>query len=189
MHLLDAVWNLSAKDQVEGRAVRFCSHVDIKPEHIKAGLKRTVVIHVYKMIPRTGGLTKMTCDQIIYDIIIPKKALLVKAGESALKKVSLDHYLFRELYSHSHSPKENTNTNTEQNKWPTPTYDENGKSHIDLSEEENVMMKKGKIPKVKNTCPKPRRPDGITGNCMVGYVKRDNVHGHECCYKVRGKKA
>ena len=69
--------------------------------------------------------------------------MLVKAGESALKKVSLDHYLFRELYSHSHSPKENTNTNTEQNKWPTPTYDENGKSHIDLSEEENVMMKKG----------------------------------------------
>jgi len=196
MHLLDAVWNLSAKDQVEGRAVRFCSHVDIKPEHVKAGLKRTVIIHVFKMIPREGGKTKKTCDQIIYDVIIPKKALLVKAGESALKKVSLDHYLFRELYPHSKngdqkadnspsSPKENEKVNK---KWPTPTYDENGKSHIDLSDEENVLMKQKKMKKPANTCPKPRRPDGM-GNCMMGYVKRENVHGDECCYKVRGKKA
>ena len=173
LHLLDAVWNISAKDQIEGRAVRFCSHVDITDE----ALKRKVFIHIYKMIPRIGGKTKLTCDEIIYDRIIPKKERLIRAGESALRKVSIDHYLYRELYS----PKVNNAANLNS------LNSKNSKSPIDLSEEEDVLMKKQKMKKVGNTCPKPRRPDGKTGECNVGFVKRENVHGDECCYKVRGK--
>ena len=180
LHLLDAVWNISAKDQVEGRAVRFCSHVDIKAEH--DGLERKVIIHVYKMMPRNGGKVMKTCDQIIYDDIIPKKEKMVKAGESALRKVSIDHYLYRNLY-----PMYPNNPNGNSKNWPKPKYDDLGRSHIDLTEEEDILMKKGKTKAIKTTCPKPRRPDG-EGLCKEGYLKKQNVHGDECCYKVfKGK--
>ena len=29
IHLIDPVWNIAGKKQIEGRAIRFCSHFDI----------------------------------------------------------------------------------------------------------------------------------------------------------------
>ena len=97
MHLLDPVWNLSAKSQVEGRVVRFCSHVDIDRTKYP-DLYRKVVIHTYVSVPREDGLVNVTCDEIIYYRIIPKKAAFVRNGEEYLKKIAIDYYLFRRLY-------------------------------------------------------------------------------------------
>lgn len=89
VHLLDPVWNISARTQIEGRAVRYCSHIDIDPLQ-KKYLKREVLVHFYKLIPRPTGRVKETSDQIIYDKIMKRKHRLVKQGENALKKIAID---------------------------------------------------------------------------------------------------
>lgn len=93
VHLLDPVWNISARTQIEGRAVRYCSHIDIDPVKHKY-LVREVVVHFYKLIPRSTGRVKETSDQIIYDKIMKRKHRLVKQGENALKKIAIDMDLF-----------------------------------------------------------------------------------------------
>jgi len=45
LHQIDPVWNISAKNQIEGRCVRYKSHEDIPLNH--SYLKREVVIHNY----------------------------------------------------------------------------------------------------------------------------------------------
>jgi hypothetical protein len=40
----------------------------------------------------------------------------------------------------------------------------------------------------KASCPKPRRPNN-SGECPEGHVLKQNRHGHDCCYVVRGKRA
>ncbi len=169
IHLLDPVWNQSAKTQVEGRAIRYCSHVDITDSH--KPLKREVVVDIYKSKPRPRGLVEKTCDEIIYDDIIPRKTKLVKAAENALKKVAIDHYLFRNMYSNS--------------KLKTP---DSSKSDIELDRHDDVAINmKAKKNKTKNTCPKKRRPneDGI---CPENTFKKKNKQGFECCYKVSKSK-
>lgn len=175
MHMLDPVWNQSAKDQVEGRAIRFCSHVDIdEKEH--APLKRKVIIHIYKLMPRKGGLVTQTCDQKIYDEVIVNKAKLVKAAERALQKVAIDNLLFRSLYS--------------AKPLPTPESTSNSvKSIVDLGRDNVFIHKQKSDNKIKaNSCPKPRRPDDL-GNCPEGQYKKLNAKGHECCYKMGKGKA
>jgi hypothetical protein len=175
MHLLDPVWNQSAKTQVEGRAIRFCSHVDID-ENINKPLKRKVIVNIYKLIPRPKGLVIETCDQIIYDKIIPRKQKLIKMGEIALKKVAIDHYLFRNLYVDN------------DKLLPIPENTGSAKSNIGLLERENVLLKQKKIiNKIKSTCPKKRRPD-VLGNCIEEYYMKKNLHGDDCCYKEKNKK-
>jgi len=169
LHLLDPVWNQSAKTQVEGRAIRFCSHVDIN-EKVNIPLKRNVIINIYKLVPREGGFVNQTCDQTIYDDIIPRKHKLIKAAESALRKVSIDHYLFRNLYVGKKlvSPKSSTDS---------------AKSNVGLLDRENVYLKKQpKRKKKPSTCPKARRPDDL-GNCKENFYMKKNIHGDDCCYK------
>jgi hypothetical protein len=94
MHLLDPVWNLSSKLQVEGRAIRFCSHVELPAS------ARKVNVHIYKSVPRAaGGQVERTCDQIIYDVIMPKKEAQIRAGEKALKALAVDRRVFQHLYA------------------------------------------------------------------------------------------
>lgn len=163
IHILDPVWNISAKKQIEGRAIRFCSHIDID-EVRDFPLKRNVIIDIYQLIPRLKGELIETPDQIIYNIIEKKKVSVIK-GENALKKVSIDYHLFKKIYSTlpTSSPKYNSQ-----------------KSNISI--ENNIEMKNRKKKIMEKTnCPKPRRP--IKGLCNDGYNKKINNNGYECCYK------
>ena len=103
LHVLDPVWNGSAKMQLEARAIRFCSHADI-PAGGYEGLVRKVSIHYYKAVPMPDGEIMQTADERIYDTIIPAKEALVRIGENALKKVAIDYYLFRKMYMKALSP-------------------------------------------------------------------------------------
>lgn len=175
LHLLDPVWNSSAKTQVEGRAVRYCSHADID-EARDAPLKRSVTIHLYKSTRSKGD--PATCDEIIYDDIIPRKAELVRAGEKALKRVALDFYLFRNLYK-----KRAANGSP-------PSQGAADPSPLGLKEKYNVPLRYIKKKKKTNSCPKPRRPDPATGECpQENMIAKKNPKGDLCCYKVRAKRA
>lgn len=176
LHMLDPVWNWSAIKQIEGRGVRFCSHVDIPKTHPQ--LKREVTIHRYILKPRDNGSLKTTSDERIYDVIIPSKLRRVQLGEEALKHVAIDHFLFRKL-----AKKENGSTS-----WlSTPQTLTNTISPLLLKFDEPLIPKlllKKKI----NKCPYPRRPNP---NCSSLYpFRRINKHGDECCYKkdIKGKK-
>lgn len=172
MHLLDPVWNQSAKTQIEGRAIRFCSHVDIPKNH--STLKRKVDVHIYKIVPRKNGQIEQTCDQIIYDDIIEKKKKMVELGEKALKKVAIDHYLFRNMYS--------------KNQLPSPKSPlGSAASEVRIRVNDNVVVLKGKNSKIKNFCPKKRRP--IDDKCSQEnmHIKK-NKQGDDCCYKIKSIK-
>jgi hypothetical protein len=163
VHLLDPVWNQSAKDQLEGRAIRYCSHVDIPVNH--PFLKRHVIIHLYKSIPNNNGNVLQTCDEIIYDEIIVKKYETVQMGEAALKKVAIDHYLFRKMYA--------------TNAVNTP---KNAGINSPISVTNMELGDKKKVRK-SNTCPKKRRP--INLKCPPsanGIYIRKNPQGFDCCY-------
>jgi hypothetical protein len=165
LHLLDPVWNQSAKTQVEGRAIRFCSHVDIPNDH--PTLKKSVVVHIYQSMPRKNGLVTETCDQTIYEKIIPNKYKIISAAESVLKKVAIDHYLFRNMYADKRHPS------------PKRAAD---KSPVSI-EDDVPFRKKGVAARQKqSTCPKPRRP--IDGKCPIGQEMRNNAQGWPCCYRA-----
>ena len=162
LHLLDPVWNSSAKMQVEGRAVRFCSHVDIPKDH--PWLKRQVVVHLYK----SEATLFDTADVEIYEKIIPEKEKIIQAAENALKKVSIDYHLFKGLHEAS-----DMSPNTPPGSAPSP-----------VSVDEVVLRKKQGTKKEKTTCPKPRRP--VNDTCPPGQFLRPNNRGDPCCYKTRG---
>jgi hypothetical protein len=174
MHLLDPVWNQSAKDQVEGRAIRYCSHIDIPRNH--PVLKRNVVINIYKSVPRPNGHVAETCDQIIYDKIIVNKFKRIKLGEAALKKVAIDHYLFRQMYENSSS------------RPTTPIHP----SPISVPDDIALNDRKRKESN-KTTCPKTRRPVQDPGTNEWRCPKEDtflkmNNQGFPCCYKIKRTK-
>jgi hypothetical protein len=193
MHLLDPMWNQSARMQVEGRAIRFCSHVDMPAD------KRTVNVHTYKIVPREGGLVESTCDQIIYDIIIPRKQAMVEAGEAALKLNALDYKLFKRLYKvpskaeaevmkniviHKHR---NAKTSCPRKRRPFLDTCPNGNHLKKNPKGDDCCYKDAKVRAKKQrdaatTCPKVRRPDE-EGNCKAGFMSRKNNHGDDCCYK------
>ena len=168
VHIIDPVWNQSAIDQLEGRAIRYCSHMDIPTDH--PVLKRKVIIHRYKSVPRTDGKVPRTCDQIIYDDIIPKKYELVKSGEEALKKVSIDRFLFKNLYA------DYAKTPVDINNLPKEVI-----SPISIESLEIGVVKKHRK---SNTCPKKRRP---IVECSEEYpYRRKNLQNFDCCYKRPG---
>jgi hypothetical protein len=172
MHIVDPVWNMSAKNQVEGRVIRYCSHADID-EKVHKGLKRQVTINIYKAMPRPGGAVDETADQRIYDTIIPKKFAFVLQGENTLKNVSMDYHLFKKMYR-----KKDTRT-------PVSPKSAWKKSALDFDEGDVVKPKIEKKEKLTK-CPKKRRP--IKGLCPNGYFKKDNKDGFPCCYKERRPK-
>ena len=163
MHIMDPVWNMSSKNQVEGRVIRYCSHASID-EKLNEPLKRRVTIHYYKMVHRPNGEVPLTADEEIYDIVIPKKYDAVKRGEKALKTVALDYHLFKNTYKNPRSK--------------SPTLP---KGNSDISIEFNQV--KNKNVKQVHRCPKSKRP--IEGKCPPGYEVKDNRHGIPCCYKIK----
>jgi hypothetical protein len=173
LHVLDPLWNMSAMMQVEGRAIRFCSHVDI-PKDDKQ-LKRQVVVHYYKSIPmhdQDERLVDETADQLIYDTIIPRKKKSVQAAEAVLKTVSIDYHLFKRMHENARAPSPKTPVSS-----PSP---------VDVPTDDIRVLgpKSNKTKEKKTTCPKPRRPDS-DGKCRDGFVMKLNKHKDECCYKVR----
>jgi hypothetical protein len=197
MHLLDPMWNQSARLQVEGRAVRFCSHVDMPPD------KRNVTVHAYKIVPCVGGVgfVETTCDQIIYDIIIPRKQAMVEAGEAALKLNALDFKLFKRLYNvpskedadvmkniviHKHR---NAKTSCPRKRrpfldtCPTGNHIKKNPKGDDCCYKDSKVREK-KVRDKATTCPKVRRPDE-DGECATGFTLRKNNHGDDCCYKSK----
>jgi hypothetical protein len=92
LHQIDPVWNTSAKNQIEGRVIRYKSHEDINLDD--PILKRKVIVHNY-----IG--TGETCDEKIYYDIMLKKEELINELEKLLKKVAFDYYLWQS----SKSPK------------------------------------------------------------------------------------
>lgn len=165
VHILDPVWNQSAIDQLEGRAIRYCSHVDIPIDH--PFLKRQVMIHRYKAVPRTGGQVTKTCDQIIYDEIIPRKYESVRIGEEALKKVAIDRYLFRNLYAEYAKSTEHIK--------------DLPKEVISAISIENIEIGNKKKTRKSNTCPKNRRP---SPDCPPEFPHlKKNIQNYDCCYK------
>lgn len=178
VHLLDAVWNSSAKSQIEGRAIRFCSHVDIPRNH--DFLNRHVVIHVYKSVPRRvlNPLVSHTCDEEIYDKIIPKKEAVIRTAENALKAVAIDHFLFKKLYQ------DGTGS-------PSPRlYRRNGSVPSPILLSEDVPLRRNAQNKAGMKCPKKRRPspDGTCNDPGYPFV-RMNSHNEPCCFKKNGRNA
>jgi hypothetical protein len=168
LHMLDPVWNNSAKRQVEGRAIRFCSHSDIPKDSLT--LKRSVMVHLYKSIPHSTSTFSNTCDQKIYDIIIPQKKKQIDVAEKALKRVAIDNFLFRNMY--------------EDKVHESPDQLEDGQiSPLNISDDDfNLKRHKVKGIAKPGNCPKVRWPDEA-GNCPTGMYMKENKHGILCCYK------
>ena len=195
MHVLDPLWNISAQQQVEGRAIRFCSHIDLPKT------KRLVHVHLYKCIKRKDTTLDYACDEMIYDEIIPKKTQLIRAGESALKHVALDRTLFRKLYVDNFDPAVMNETiifksGKEKNSCPKkrrPLQEQHCPPgmYAKLNPKGDMCCYKSKPEKVKKekaanaTCPKPRRPDPTTGKCSnPAYpTLKKNKHDDDCCYR------
>jgi hypothetical protein len=85
VHILEPYWNMSRIDQVIGRAVRFCSHKDLKKDD------RLVNIYIYIAVDDSN---EISIDQHILSIAFQKK-LLIEQFETVLKKSAIDYYLFQ----------------------------------------------------------------------------------------------
>jgi hypothetical protein len=135
-----------------------------------------VTVHIYKI--RLPGKIETsiphTCDEFIYDEVIPKKYRIVAACERALKKVAIDHFLFRRMYADSPVTK-------------TPSKTAKGPSPLELGDDSQVPLKNKQVRKIGNTCPKKRRPDE-NDVCPAGQEARPNKKGDMCCYKIKIKK-
>ena len=173
IHLIDPVWNIAGKKQIEGRAIRFCSHYDID-ENKHINLKRVINIHIYKLIPSTNKkkLITETVDQKLYDIILPKKYEYVDILLTKLKKIAIDYHLFKKINNqNTKSPKSRSN------------------SIIEDDDKNNVKKKKKSIKEI--TCmPKIRKPNKITKSCSnpLYPFKKLNKHNTFCCYKKKSIK-
>jgi hypothetical protein len=174
MHILDPMWNISSEKQIEGRVIRYCSHVDID-EQKHTPLKRHVDINIYMLIPRSKGLVDITPDETIRDIINKKKGSITST-EQALRNVSIDYYLFKNLYSIS-------NTNLEYQ----PSIEETTLSPLSVKNDIYLNNPKNRLKtKIKSTCnPASRRP--IDGKCLSPFWKylRMNNHNEPCCFATQ----
>jgi len=164
LHQIDPVWNSSAKEQVEGRCIRYKSHDDIPLNH--PTLKRQVIIHNYILVPlKKDARIAYTCDENIYKNILVKKQKIISAIEKLLAKVSVDYY----LWSSDEIPQTKSTS-----------------SVISVSNEKINIEKyvRGKKIREHSTCPVKRRP--VDGKCQEsGYMIKQNKQGYDCCYKMR----
>jgi hypothetical protein len=83
VHILEPYWNMSRMLQIMGRAVRFCSHKDVRKG------KRLVKIYLY--LATYPG--EETIDQYIWSLA-KKKSVLIEEFETALKESAFDCELF-----------------------------------------------------------------------------------------------
>ena len=163
VHLLDKMWNPSARRQVEGRAIRYCSHIDIDPS-VHAPLQRKVVIHHYHMFHGTppDGMGIFVDDIMLG--ISDRKELGIQAAEKALQKVAIDYHLFKRMY------REDTLSVTRS----TNSYGI-----------QDAPIDGYKYPGGLK-CPKKRRPNP---QCPDGYEEKEMKNTDEkCCYKIRTKR-
>jgi hypothetical protein len=151
LHQIDPVWNSSAKDQIEGRCIRFKSHEDIPRNH--PFLKREVFIHNYILVSQPNdvdaeGKIKMTCESNIYNIIIKKKEQIIKIIDKLLAKISIDYYLWT---AEGESPKSHSNS-----------------SIISASQEKKDLLEliKGKKEAVLKECPPGKILNPKTNKCV-----------------------
>jgi len=82
VHIMEPYWNEVRIEQIIARAVRYCSHVDLKMDD------RHVDVYRYKSVRRKDG-AKWTTDQIIEDLARSKDSLIQSFLE-ALKEVAVD---------------------------------------------------------------------------------------------------
>lgn len=83
VHIMEPYWNMSKMKQVMGRAIRFCSHKDVKRDRQK------VDVYLY-LSTRTG---EKTTDEYIWSMA-KKKQKLIDQFEMALKESAIDCNLF-----------------------------------------------------------------------------------------------
>jgi superfamily II DNA or RNA helicase len=83
VHILEPYWNLSRLDQIIGRAIRYCSHKDVKKE------ERKVKVYIYIS---SHEKEKESIDEYIQKLAFSKSSL-IKEFENALKEVAVDCYL------------------------------------------------------------------------------------------------
>jgi len=169
LHQIDPVWNSSAKEQIEGRCIRYKSHEDI-PLNDKY-LKRQVIIHNY--IATFGKYAQAdndyTCDEKIYGDIMVKKRRIIRELEKLLRKVSIDYFIWndKDLSPQAHSKSSVISV----------------KSAEDELKGINLKIPGMKGEKKTNSCLKPRRP--INGSCSHNAKYpfiRPNTKGVLCCY-------
>lgn len=107
VHLLDPVWNRATQDQILSRAVRRCSHADMPPD-LRSVRVYTYVLTFPASVRKTLG---QTADERIVDVIARRKFEQVKKAEVALRKVAVDHLLFRKSVAPGNADTDNkTNT-------------------------------------------------------------------------------
>ena len=165
-HQIDPVWNISAKEQIEGRCIRYKSHEDIKNSNSK--LQRKVIIHNYISVPldSENAVIKETCDEKIYYKIVPAKDKVIKEIKNLMHKFSIDYYLYNSEITNIQSKSKSSSIN------------------VDLSDLFKKKIKKGNQKGkngIKNKCPLMRRP--INDKCPNNTFLRLNAHGNKCCYK------
>lgn len=85
VHILEPYWNMSRLEQVIGRAIRFCSHKDMKAED------REVVVYIY--IATDPNNKRLTVDKHILNMAHAKHEL-TKQFEDVIKESAIDAYLF-----------------------------------------------------------------------------------------------
>jgi len=169
IHLIDPVWNIAGKKQIEGRAIRFCSHFDID-EKKHTNLKRVINIYIYKLVPSINKKKYITetVDEKLYDTILPEKYKKVDVLLNKIKKIAIDYHLFKKVNNeYTNSPSSSNNSKIDE-------------------DDENQYARKKKKSDIKIKCaPKIRRPDIITKNCSnpLYPFKKLNKHNTYCCYK------
>jgi len=112
LHILDPVWNNSAKDQIEGRCIRYKSHEDITKDD-EPKLKKEVIIYNY-ISTSIDKKIKKTCDERIYNEIIPIKQKILNKITKILQDIAIDNYLYKQL-SKSPSKSQSININSDEN--------------------------------------------------------------------------
>lgn len=156
LHQIDPVWNTSAKNQIEGRVIRYKSHEDIKIDD--PILKRKVIVHNY-----IGAGD--TCDEKIYYNIMLKKEELINEIEKLLKKVAFDYY----LWQGNKSPKSHSKSSIISAKSANEKL-------------KDILKIKNIKDKNKNSCPTSRRPDK-NNKCNRKYPHLyNNKNGDACCF-------
>lgn len=80
VHIMEPYWNVSRLDQVIGRAVRYCSHKDVKKSD------KNVSIYMYHSVHKNE---KPSIDEYIH-YLASKKQILINKFEKVLKEAAVD---------------------------------------------------------------------------------------------------
>lgn len=162
LHQIDPVWNSSAKEQVEGRCIRYKSHDDIPLDH--AYLKKKVIIHNYILVGQEDDLDKngnvnLTCDAKIYDEIIIRKEKIIEIINELLTKIAIDYYLWT---------KDDVSPSTKSKSSEVSATKEKAALEELLIKKKGVAAATDKKKKEKEKpCPEGKIRNPLTGRCVA----------------------